>query len=125
MMKEQVGIRILELRRSRKITLPDLAEKLGVSPETVQSWENGQAYPDIPLLPLLARELETSIDYLIQGKVEKVQKLFVGSTDLANPYMGETLIDKINRQYLEKGWKIVHTDMVDRDSTVILVVVEK
>ncbi len=125
MTQERIGNRILELRRIRKITLPELAEKLEIDTDTILSWENGLSYPEIPMLPKLASILETSIDYLVQGNVPKIQKLFVGSTEPINQYSGETLMDQINRHYLEKGWKISHSNIVDGKKTVILVVLER
>lgn len=52
-------------RSARDLTQSDLATLLSVTPQAVSRWENGQAYPDVELLPLLARHLGTSIDTLM------------------------------------------------------------
>ena len=43
----------------------DIAEYLGITPQSVSKWERGESYPDITLLPALANSFETSIDLLV------------------------------------------------------------
>lgn len=62
-----LGKRIAYLRKQRNMTQDDLAEKLLVSPQAVSKWENDQSCPDIALLPELAKELGTTVDYLLSG----------------------------------------------------------
>lgn len=52
-----------KFRRERRMTQEQLAVAVGVSPQAVSKWENGR-YPDGELLPLIARELDVSIDRL-------------------------------------------------------------
>jgi transcriptional regulator with XRE-family HTH domain len=56
---------IKSLRRSMDLTQEDVAEMLGVSPQSVSKWERGDTYPDITLLPALAILFKTSIDALV------------------------------------------------------------
>ncbi|MCL2665185.1 MAG: helix-turn-helix domain-containing protein [Defluviitaleaceae bacterium] len=44
------------LRKGKDLTQEEAAEILGVSPQSVSKWERGTAYPDIALLPALAKE---------------------------------------------------------------------
>jgi len=53
------------LRKKNDMTQEDVAEVLGVSPQSVSKWERGDTYPDITLLPSLANLYKTSIDSLI------------------------------------------------------------
>lgn len=64
MEKLQIGDLIRELRRNKGMTQDQLAEILDVSIPAVCKWESGQTYPDISMLPNIARYFEVSIDYL-------------------------------------------------------------
>ena len=57
---------ILVTQRKRKqITQQELADFVGVTKSSVSKWENGQTYPDVTLLPLLAAYFDLSIDDLL------------------------------------------------------------
>lgn len=49
----------------KNLTQEDVAEYLGITPQSVSKWERGESYPDITLLPALANIFETSIDLLV------------------------------------------------------------
>lgn len=49
----------------KNLTQEDVAEYLGITPQSVSKWERGESYPDITLLPTLANIFETSIDLLV------------------------------------------------------------
>ncbi len=52
-------------RMMKNLTQEDIAEYLGITPQSVSKWERGESYPDITFLPALANIFETSIDLLI------------------------------------------------------------
>ena len=62
---ESLGRRIARLRLARTATQERLAKELNVSPQAVSKWENDINYPDISLLPDLARFLGVSVDELL------------------------------------------------------------
>ena len=64
---ETLGRRIARLRLARTATQERLAKELNVSPQAVSKWENDINYPDISLLPDLARFLSVSVDELLSG----------------------------------------------------------
>lgn len=64
---DTLGKRIAALRKEKGLTQEELAEKLGVSPQAVSKWENGQSCPDISLLPLLAEFFGVTTDHLLMG----------------------------------------------------------
>ena len=68
-----IGERIRSLRRDRNETQEELALVLGVSYQAVSRWENGDAYPDIELLPKLAAHYEVTTDELL-GADEETRK---------------------------------------------------
>ncbi len=59
-----IGTNISELRRSKGLTQQQLAEKLGVSGQSVSKWENDVCAPDVGQFPLLAELFGVSIDRL-------------------------------------------------------------
>ena len=61
----KVGRRIMTLRKEHGYTQEYLAELLDISPQAVSKWEHGRALPDTPLLPALAKALETSVDAIL------------------------------------------------------------
>ena len=69
-MEMTIGKRIAALRRKKNLKQDDLAQMLEVSPQAVSKWENDQTYPDISLLPKLAKILGVSVDELLSGKQE-------------------------------------------------------
>ena len=72
-MKLAIGDNIKSLRKSKNITQENLAEMLGVSCQSVSRWELGTCYPDMELLPELARIFNISVDQLL-GVDELVEK---------------------------------------------------
>ena len=60
----ELGKKIKQLRFRAGLTQEQLAEKLGIAPQSVSKWENAVAMPDITTLPLLAEIFGVSIDDL-------------------------------------------------------------
>ena len=60
--------RLKELRAARGMTQAAIAERLGVSPQTVSKWERGLLAPDISLLPKIARLFRCTIDSLFDAE---------------------------------------------------------
>ena len=61
---------IREKRKQLGLTQENVAEYLGVSTPAVSKWENGTTYPDIMLLPALARLLKTDLNTLMSFNEE-------------------------------------------------------
>lgn len=64
------------LRKERNISQEKLAEYLGVSFQAVSKWENANAYPDITLLPEIARFFGITVDELLQVEIIDEKKLY-------------------------------------------------
>jgi transcriptional regulator with XRE-family HTH domain len=71
---QQLGTRIAELRKSATITQVQLADTLGVSQQTVASWEVGRRGVPIATLPALARALSVSVETLIGEKAAPAKR---------------------------------------------------
>ena len=66
--QEKIGKFIAALRKEKKMTQEQLAQKLGVSNRSVSRWENGNTMPDLSMLPVLAEELGVSVTELLNGE---------------------------------------------------------
>ena len=65
-----IGRVIYSMRKERGTTQEDLANSVGVSVPAVSKWESSQAYPDIALLPSIARYFGTTIDRLLDYELD-------------------------------------------------------
>lgn len=65
------GEKIAALRKGKGITQEALAESLKVSRQSVSRWEMDAAFPETEKLIKLSRLLECSIDYLLNGDIQK------------------------------------------------------
>lgn len=61
----QIHLRIADLRRKRKITQQELADRIGVSYQTVSRWETGAGEPELSLLAGVAEYFQVSVDQLL------------------------------------------------------------
>jgi transcriptional regulator with XRE-family HTH domain len=62
------GAYISRLRRAKDWTQLELAEKLHVTHQAVSRWETGDSFPDVSVLPQLARLFGVSVDDLLNGE---------------------------------------------------------
>ncbi len=75
-----------QLRREKGLSQEDLAERLNVSRQSVSKWEQGVGYPETPTLVLLARELEVSLDRLMDREAPAQQPLYSGRITVVSPW---------------------------------------
>ena len=61
----KIVLRIADLRKKAKVTQQELAERIGVSFQTVSKWETGVNMPDITILPILSDYFKVSTDQLL------------------------------------------------------------
>lgn len=67
-MKETFGKRFASLRKQKRWTQEEVAEKLKVSGQAVSKWENDASFPDLEMVVAIADLFQVSTDYLL-GKV--------------------------------------------------------
>ena len=65
---------IRQRRIERNLTQEQVANYLGVTAPAVNKWEKGASYPDITILPALARILETDLNTLLSFKEELTEQ---------------------------------------------------
>lgn len=86
----QLGARIAELRKAAGITQVQMADILGVSQQTVNSYEVGRRRVPVSALPAIARAVAVSIEELIgeppkpgkRGPAPKIQQQLKRITQL-------------------------------------------
>lgn len=61
-----IGNRIAELRRQNGMSQEELADRLGISRQSVSKWESGQSQPEIEKLLQLSEVFHVSTDYLLK-----------------------------------------------------------
>lgn len=59
------AVRLREMRRRRRLTQKQLAERVGLTAGAIGMYEVGQRQPDLSTIQKLAHALETSISYLV------------------------------------------------------------
>jgi len=67
-----IGNKIAKLRKDNNMTQDQLAEKLGVTAQSVSKWENGITSPDISLLTSIAKLFDITTDELL-GNISETQ----------------------------------------------------
>ena len=70
----EIGNRIREHRMNANMSQDDLAARVYVSRQTISSWENDKTYPDIQSLLLLSEIFGATVDELVKGDVETMEK---------------------------------------------------
>jgi transcriptional regulator with XRE-family HTH domain len=78
-LKENIAHNLTELRKNKKLTQSELAEKFNYSDKAVSKWEHGEALPGIDTLQQLADFYGVTLDYLTHSITPENKKQFVKS----------------------------------------------
>lgn len=89
-----------QLRKERQLSQEELAELLDVSRQAVSKWEQGQGYPEVEKLLLLAGKLGVSLDALMSGEVSGAQ------TRTGNPETGSIVITSPHENVIATCYKV-------------------
>lgn len=73
-------ITLRKLRRSANITQEELGASVGVTRQTIISWESGDTWPAAPMLPKLAKALGCSIDDLFREETAAQDEISMEGT---------------------------------------------
>jgi len=63
----EIGKKIVKYRRKNKLSQEQLAEKIGVTRQTISNWELNTTKPDVTQIKNIAKVLNTSIDDLLDN----------------------------------------------------------
>lgn len=78
------GEKLYEVRKARGLSQEQLAERCGVTRQSVSKWELGQGYPETEKLLILCRVLDVDLDYLLRDEI--ASQLLPGRQAISNPY---------------------------------------
>lgn len=92
----KIGEQIKTYRKNAGLTQEQVASYLGVSTPAVNKWEKGNSYPDILLLPVLARLLEIDMNELFSFR-EELTDIEIGQ--FANELSRVSLEDSIDSAF--------------------------
>ncbi len=71
----ELGKQIKKYRNDMGLSQDALAEKIFVTRQSISNWENDKTYPDINSLIRLSETFDISVDALIKGDAEVIQKI--------------------------------------------------
>lgn len=72
-MKEQIYIRLKNIREQKGFSQAEVANHLHISRQAISNWENGKSFPDIDNIVILSELYNISVDELL-GVKEPVSK---------------------------------------------------
>ena len=131
-MKLTIGENIRSFRKRNDLTQEALADRLGVTYQSVSRWENGATYPDLELIPSIAEVLAVTVDELLgMPQIEKEKRAVEAFDELrrecikrdydADKIVG--LLRDIRRNYLgsESSWRpwVEENDRAFRDPKIL------
>lgn len=98
-----IGTNIYSLRKEKKITQAQLAEKLGVSEQAISKWENNQCAPDVSIFPVIAAYFGVSIDrlfgYHINSYADEVKAIMKAADDSMDTYKEIEIVSEGLKKY--------------------------
>ena len=77
----KLGDNILKLRKKNGLSQEELAEKIGVTRQTISNWELGDTSPNPEQLKKLSKELNVSIDDLLDNDIKDLLVKKVSNTE--------------------------------------------
>lgn len=86
---------IADLRKKKKLTQSELADLLRVTNKAISRWETGEGFPDVTLIPQLAKILNVTTDELLEGKRRTNDELKLYNNfklTFKNTYFATTLV---------------------------------
>ena len=98
MNNNKIGKFIASKRKELGLTQQELATKISVTDKAVSKWERGISLPDTSILEKLSKELDVSIDEIINGKKKEDKE------ELIEKEVNKK-IDELNKKKKEKNKK--------------------
>lgn len=92
--------KLLELRRREGLSQEQLADRLGVTRQSVSKWEGGTAAPELGKLVALSELFSVSVDYLVKDYMEEPER---PSNVPASTARLEEQVEELSRYF--RGWR--------------------
>lgn len=78
----EIGTKIKSLRKSRRMTQEDFANKIGISRSTLSCYEIGQRTPNLKTLQDIARVCGIGLDYFVIADKDEAFDLLARAKDV-------------------------------------------
>lgn len=75
--------KLTDLRRKSGMSQEQLADRLGVTRQSVSKWEGGTAMPELVKLISLSELFDVSVDYLVKDRLDSPEEAERGGDDLS------------------------------------------
>jgi len=131
-MKLTIGENIRNFRKKNDLTQEALADRLGITYQSISRWENGATYPDLELLPAISEALSVTVDELLgMPQIEKEKRAEATFDELRREcmkreYDADKIVDllrDIRRNYLssDSAWRpwVEGNERAFRDSKIL------
>ena len=93
--------KLTALRRREGMSQEQLADRLGVTRQSVSKWESGAAQPELAKLVALSELFRVSVDYLVKDYIEEPESPEKGGTSTARL---EEQVEEISRYFRVWSW---------------------
>ena len=90
-----------QIRKEHHLSQEDLAELLDVSRQAVSKWEQGEGYPEVEKLLMLAKKLHVSLDVLMSTELEPAAEPARGNAT------GNIVITSLNENVIASCYKVM------------------
>ena len=109
----QLGNNIQTLRKRKGLSQEKLAEKINVTRQTISNWELGETSPNPEQLKLLSKELNVSIDELLEKASENYYGSYDSDEDFAESFLNEIgAIPENLPNYVYIDWERTSRDLM-------------
>ncbi len=96
--------KIINERKKNGWSQEELADKLGVSRQSVSKWEGAQSVPDIQKIIQMAGIFGVSTDYLLKDEIETTELTAITHDDISDDYVKVTMEEANEYIELEKKY---------------------
>lgn len=81
--------KLIQLRRQHGLSQEQLADRLGVTRQSVSKWESGSSVPELNKIIMISELYDISIDYLVKDSISQsaTGKVEYTLTDLGKSFM--------------------------------------
>ncbi len=82
--KDIIAANLVELRKSKKMTQSEVAEKLNYSDKAISRWEHADSLPDIETLCKVCEIYGVKFEYLLQKEQPKKNNPYIVKSNISN-----------------------------------------
>ena len=96
-----ISERIKELRRQKKLTQTELAQKVGLTYIQIGRYETGKSAPSADILQKMADALDTTSDYLMNGSSDEKVSAQLTDKELLEQFKAVEKLDQEDKHLIK------------------------